>query len=209
MLFVIVLSPLAAVCQSSRSALPEAPAPAADAAGTQSAPQAPAQAPPANPQISDREWRRIQNILHDERVVVASTYGPPLHCRFASATDTALYCDAPGSPDGTGFRFERATVIFVELETPQPRPNHHPAWISCMLAGGILVGLAVSENADAGHAAAVGVISAAVVGAIGAPLAFMDRDNGPPQPVIYGSRALVSVPIGRLRLPRGLLLIHR
>lgn len=193
MLFVIVLSPLAAACQ----ALPDAPA--ANAGGAQSASQPGGGPPPANPQISDREWRKIQNILYGEQLVVASTYGAPLRCRYASATDTALYCDAAGSPDGTGYRLERATVIYVELETPRPSVNHHPVWISCMIAGGILSGLTASQETDAGHAAGVGAIGALIVGAIGTPMVLANQDSGPSQPVIYGQRTLLSVPIGNIR----------
>ncbi|HWE85463.1 MAG TPA: hypothetical protein VG267_10995 [Terracidiphilus sp.] len=194
-LFVLVLSPLAAVCQG----LPDGPAPAESSGGTQSTSR-PSESVPANPQISDRDWKKIQHIAYGEPIVVASTYGPPLQCRFASSTDAALFCDAAGSPDGTGFRFERATLLYVELTMPQPRPDHHPAWISSMIAGGILVGLCATATTSDGRAAADGAIGALIVGAIGAPLAYMNRDNGsPPGPVVYGRRALVSVPPGKLR----------
>jgi len=207
MLFVIVLSPLAAVCQAPGDVpLPQNPAPAADSAGTQTEPGTLKE---ANPQISDHEWRKIQNIQYGERVIVASTYGPPLHCRFASATGTALYCDAAGSPDGTGYRFERATLMYVELESLPPPPNHHPVWLSCMIAGGILVGLAATQNMDDGRAVGAGVVGAAIVGAIGGPMVLMNQNSGPPQPVIFGGRPMLSVPLGRFHLPRHFPPIHQ
>ena len=210
--FVIALSPLAAACQASGdSPLPQNPSPAADSTGAQTPPSQPGQQlKEANPQISDREWFKIQKIAHGEPIIVASTYGPPLYCRFASATETALYCDSPNSPDGTGYRIDRRTVMYVELEIPKPAPNRHPVWISSMIAGGILVGFAATQDTSDGHAAADGAIGALIVGVIGAPLAMMNSNNGPaPVPVIYGSRAMISLPLRKPRLPHGILPILR
>ena len=85
MLFVVVLSPLAAVCQSAST-----PTASTQAAST----QAPALTPP------DKEWRKIQKLPQGTFLVVGNTYGPPLACRMAAATDDALFCDAPESPGG-------------------------------------------------------------------------------------------------------------
>ncbi|HWG20160.1 MAG TPA: hypothetical protein VG225_06485 [Terracidiphilus sp.] len=174
MLFVIVLSPLAAVCQSQQGGgLPDEPAPQATTSPTT---QQPAANGPARPAPPDGDWRKIQRLTHGEPIVVNSTLGPALQCRFAGATDAALFCDAPGSPDGSGYRFERATVISVESERPER--NTHPAWLASMIAGGMVVGFVASGNTDAGTAAKAGAIGALVVGAIGAPLAFMPSDPG-------------------------------
>ena len=204
MLFVIVLSPLGAACQAQRRDLPNAPEPVP----TQSSAPAPLQAPPANPPMPDREWRKIQSIVHGEAVIVASTYGPPLRCLFASATDDALFCNAASGPDGVGYRLERATVIYIELETPRVPPNHHPVWLSCMITGGILTGLAATHVTDAGYAAGLGAAGAVIVAAIGAPMALSSDNGGPPRPVILGSRSLIRIPVRSPRIPHRLLQIH-
>jgi hypothetical protein len=206
MLFVIVLSPLAAACQ----ALPDSPVPQMlvaqsspvpsagqpmavpsgssssaagipQTAGTQPSQQSPPPGPP------NGDWRKIQRLIHGEPIVVTSTYGPSQACRFAGATDDALFCDAPGAPDGSGYRFERATVISVQATRPQH--NYHPAWIASVIGGGLAVGIIAAQSNDAGDAARIGAVGALVVGAIGAPLALLQ-----PQPdsvaVVYRPRAL-------------------
>lgn len=193
MLFVIVLSPLAAVCQ----ALPDSPQPAPDQGA-------------AKPGIAERTWRHIQQIRYGEPIDVASTYGPPLRCRFSSATEDAIFCDAPNSPDGSGYRFDRAAVTYVEELAPPPKPNHHPVWLSSMIAGGILVGLAAAEDTDAGHAAALGALGAVIVGGIGAPMALLNQNNGSaPGPLIYGAQPILSVPIRKFRLRHAIFPIKR
>jgi uncharacterized membrane protein YeaQ/YmgE (transglycosylase-associated protein family) len=46
-----------------------------------------------------------------------------------------------------------------------------------MIAGGLVVGLVASQNTSAGKAAQDGFIGAAVVGLIGAPLAFLPHSQ--------------------------------
>jgi hypothetical protein len=108
-------------------------------------------------------------------IVVGNTYGPELSCRFAAATDDSLYCDAPESPRGSGWVFERAAVISVQA-TIQQR-NHHPAWIASMIAGGIIVGIMASKGTSAGRAMGIGGIGALITGAVGAPLAMATPDS--------------------------------
>ncbi len=104
-----------------------------------------------------------------------------MHCLFAGVTEAYLFCNSPGNPAGVGFRFDHADVLSVDLDLPHPMPiqasrperNYHPAWISSMIAGGIIVGLIASKNTDAGTAAEDGIIGAGIVGLIGAPLAFL------------------------------------
>ncbi|UWZ83899.1 hypothetical protein [Occallatibacter riparius] len=161
MLFLVVLSPLAAVCQAT------AP-PATQTASTQNAPQA--LTPP------DKEWRKIQKLPRGTYLVVGNTYGPALACRMAAATDDALFCDAAESPGGQGWQFDRATVISVEATVL--RKNHHPVWIGATIASGLLIGISAARNhADAGTAAAAGVTAAAVAGVVGAPIALSEPDG--------------------------------
>lgn len=196
MLFVIVLSPLAAVCQR----LPDAPEPQAGAAQSsssssqsgvpQSAPSISNQQPTASGQDvapPDAAWRKIQRLVHGEMIVVNSTLGPSLRCRFAGATDDALFCDALYAPDGTGYRFDRATVITVSVQRPER--NWHPAWLASMIAGGIIVGAAATNRNDAGGAAGAGALGALVVGAIGAPLAFLQEPDRSMATVVLRPRA--------------------
>jgi hypothetical protein len=180
MLFMVVLSPLAAACQG----LPDKPHPASDAHATASQtteqPAADAQAKPATP---DADWRKIQRLALGEPIVVSSTYGPALHCRFAGATNDALFCDAPGSPDGTGYSFKRPSVLSVEAQ--RPGRNYHPAWIASIIAGGLVTGLVATQHTDAGGAATAGAVGALVVAAVGAPLAFLQPRNAPTVSVVY------------------------
>jgi hypothetical protein len=182
----LLLLPLAASAQ----ALPESPTPAPDPA-----------------------WLRIENLASGAAIVVRNDNGPPVHCLFSSATDAYLFCNPPGNPPGVGFRFDRASVIAVDLDLPQnsaaqfaaPRHNYHPVWLSSIIAGGLIVGLVATRTTDAGGAAQAGAIGAAVVAAIGAPLAFLPRpesfaSGGPAYPQ-YG----VAVSIHSLRGPR----LHR
>jgi hypothetical protein len=197
MLIVIVLSPLAAACQvlpdspgpvasfaagASAADLPQAPAPSGSSSSTtglqetaasQSTLQAP---PPAKSGPPNGDWRKIQRLAHGEQIVVTSTYGPSQACRFAGATDDALFCDAPGAPDGSGYRFERGTVISVQAT--RPAYNYHPAWIAAVIGGGLTVGIIAAQSNDAGDAAKIGAVGALVVGAIGAPLALLQPHSG-------------------------------
>ena len=155
MLFVVVLSPLATVCQ--------APAPQSAPASAQDSRSA--LTPP------DKEWRKIQKLPQGTYMVVGNTYGPALACRMAAATDDALFCDAPESPGEAGWQFDRATVVSVEATVR--RKNHHPVWIGATIASGLFFGIAAARNhADAGAALGAGVTAAAVTGAIGAPIAM-------------------------------------
>jgi hypothetical protein len=196
MLFVVVLSPLAAVCQG----LPDPPAPQRSTAQTsssssldgvaQSAPlsdEQAATAPLARTAAPDAAWRRIQQLSRGEWIRVNSTLGPPLGCRFAGATDDALFCDPADAPEGTGYRFDRAAVITVEMQRPER--NWHPAWMASMIAGGLVVGLVATKTNDAGDSARLGAIGALVVGGIGAPLAFLPSGDRSMVAVVYRPHA--------------------
>jgi hypothetical protein len=156
--------------------------------------------------IPDPAWSRLQSLRFGEPIIVGNTNGPDVHCVFASVTDAYLFCDPPGNPRGVGFRFDRANVLAVDLDMPRhvltqvsrPERDYHPAWISSMIAGGIIVGLIASQNTDAGKAAEDGLIGAGIVGLIGAPLAFLPHPQAAlsrPAYPFYG----VGIPLG---LPR-------
>ena len=151
----------------------------------QALPDTPAPAP-----LPDPAWSRLQSLVNGQPIVVSNTNGPAVHCLFAGVTDAYLFCNPLGNPQGAGFRFDHADVLGVDLDLlPQgaTRPRHaehnyHPAWISSMIAGGIIVGLVASQNTDAGRATQDGCIGAAIIGLIGAPLAFFPH----PQPAFSG-----------------------
>jgi hypothetical protein len=151
-------------------------------------PFAQAQALPDNPTPAtnpDPMWARVQSLKPGTPIVVSDTYGPPQRCLFAGATTSYLDCNPVGNPPGTGFRFNRADVLSVELDRPEQyapqaahaKHNYHPAWLASMIAGGCVVGFIATRSTDAGHAAEAGAIGALVTGAIGAPLAFMPPDQ--------------------------------
>ena len=175
-LIAMVLAPAAVQAQG----LPDDPAPAV-AATPQSQPGPNPQAPPPTSR-PDAFWLRVQQIANGEQVTVTSTYGPPLRCRFAGATDDSLFCDPPGSLAGTGYRFERATVLDVKVVRP-PR-NWHPGFLSAMIGGGILTGLAATHSTDAGNAAKYGAIGALVTGVIASPFLL-------PTPYLTGARVAI------------------
>jgi hypothetical protein len=178
MLFGVVLSPLAAVCQRRPVASPAPAAQSAQAAGASAqtgySQPASAQTPQAlNP--PDKEWRKIQKLPPGTFLVVGNTYGPALTCRMAAATDNALFCDAPESPNGTGWQFDRAAVVSVQATVP--RKNYHPVWIASMIAGGTLAGLAATHSMSASRAAGTGAIAAVITGGIGAPMVLAQPDE--------------------------------
>jgi hypothetical protein len=151
-------------------------------------PSAQAQALPDNPVPTtnpDPMWTRVENLKPGTPIVVSDAYGPPAHCLFAGATAAYLDCNPSGNPPGTGFRFNRADVLSVELDrpgqnalqTPPAKHNYHPAWLASMIAGGCVVGFIAATSTDAGHAAEAGAIGALVTGTIGAPLAFLPHDQ--------------------------------
>ena len=179
MLFVVVLSPLAAVCQGQPVA---SPAPTAQPAQAARASAQAGYSQPASVQTPqaltppDKEWRKIQKLPQGTYIVVGNTYGPALTCRMAAATDDALFCDAPESPGGAGWQFDRQTVISVEATVL--KKNHHPVWIGATIASGLLFGIsAAAHHEDAGAAVGAGVTAAAITGAVGAPLAMAESDR--------------------------------
>ncbi|HTB97782.1 MAG TPA: hypothetical protein VK716_12295 [Terracidiphilus sp.] len=158
------------------------------AASAQAVPDNPAPAPPADP-----AWSLLQTLPVGTPIVVSNTNGPPVHCAFVGATDIYLDCNPASQTAGVGYRFDRASVVGVDREewhqssapTRKPERNYHPAWLSCMIAGGLIVGITATRTTDAGHAAGAGLLGAVVVGAIGAPLAFLPHayaGYGPPAP---------------------------
>ncbi len=164
----------------------------------QELPSAPAPAP-------DPAWSRLQNLQNGQPVIVTTVDNRSVHCLFAGVTDTYLFCNPPGNPPDTGFRFDRAQVLSVDRDWPgQARPkaasqrNYHPAWIASMIAGGIIVGLIASQGTDAGKATQDGFIGAGIVGLIGAPLAFLPHPQlaiGSPVYPQYGISLHLKNPI--------------
>ncbi len=173
------------------------------------------QALPDNPAPPpDPNWSHLQSLVYGQPIVVDNTSGPPVHCFFGGITDAYLFCNPPGNPAGVGFRFSRADVLGVDLDLPRqtqtqvspPERNYHPAWISSMIASGILVGLCATRSTDAGNATKAGFIGAGIVGLIGAPLAFLphpEETYGNPVYPQYGMGTRLRVPIRpHPRLPR-------
>jgi hypothetical protein len=149
--------------------------------------QAPTDAPTPAP-YAPAGWNLVKNLIRGEPIVVGDDNGPPVHCLFAGATDQYLYCDPPGNPPGVGFRFDRASIVSVDLDPPpqknaqfdRPQTNYHPAWIASILAGGLLTGIIATRTTSNGNAAKAGLVGAGVVAVIGAPLAFLPhtQDDG-------------------------------
>ena len=165
--------------------------PFSPAALSQTVPDAPAHAP-------DPAWSQLESLSIGSPVVVSTEDGRTVHCLFAGVSDAYLFCNPAGNPAGVGYRFNHADVIGVDLDLSArqfglarpPERNYHPAWISSMIAGGLIVGLAATRSTDAGSAAKAGLLGAVVVGAIGAPLAFLPHPEmapSAPQPYIFST----------------------
>ena len=146
----------------------------------QALPDAPAPAPPPDP-----TWDRVRSLTPGQPIIISNDYGPPVHCLFARATDVYLFCDPPGNPTGVGYRFDRASIVSIDLDLParnnarfdRPDRNYHPVWIASILAGGLVVGICATRTMDDGDSARAGAIAALVVGIIGAPLAFLPQSQ--------------------------------
>ncbi len=139
-----------------------------------------AQTAPNNPAPSpDPTWTWVEHLVNGQPIVVTPIAGPSVHCRFAGATDAYLFCD----PDdaryaASGYRFDRAQVVSVKIS--HPKVNWHPALLTIAAASGIAIGAAASSNgASDKSAAAGGLVTALMVGAVGYPIAAMqDQDRG-------------------------------
>jgi hypothetical protein len=171
-LFVIAVAPAICIARALPPAQELPPAPPPPPVQTTSASSS---APARAGSSSDVLWARVQRIANGQEVLVTNTYGPPLRCRFEGVTDAYLFCDPPGSPVGTGYQFDRASVLDVRVMR-EPH-NWHPGLLSAMVGGGLIVGIAATGQTDAGHAAQAGLIGALVTGAIAAPLAFLQPQD--------------------------------
>jgi hypothetical protein len=127
-------------------------------------PQAPANNPGPVPP-DDHLWDRITELPRGQPIIVISTYGPPLRCRFDGATDAFLFCYPPGAPPDTGYCFDRVSVLDVTV--PQRRIISHPRVLVSAAIAGIVVGLGSTRTLKDPDAATVGLIGAIVVGAAG------------------------------------------
>ncbi len=149
----------------------------------QTLPDAPAPAP-----FARADWNRVKNLANGEPIVVRDDNGPPVHCNYAGATDLYLFCNPPGNPPGVGFRFDRASIVSIDLDLPpqknaqfdRPKPNYHPAWIASILAGGLVTGIVATRSTERRKCRQGRLVGALVVGVIGAPLAFLPhaQDDG-------------------------------
>jgi hypothetical protein len=121
----------------------------------------------------------VERLVTGQPIIVKPTAGPPVHCRFAGATDAYLFCDLDEARAGTGgYRFDRAQVVNVKIS--HPKVNWHPALLTVMAASGVAIGLAASQQgASDKSAAAGGLVTALMVGAVGYSIAIMqEQDRG-------------------------------
>ena len=135
-----------------------------------------AQAPPDNPNpvpVNDALWDRVMALPRGQPIVVANTYGPPLHCQFAGATDDFLFCDPPDAPPDTGYRFERASVLDVTVQ--RRRLISHPFVLASAAIAGLVIGIGSTHTMNDHDAATVGLISALVVGSAGLAMSQAPR----------------------------------
>jgi hypothetical protein len=147
-LIAVALLPAAVGAQS----LPDAPSPASPEK------QTPELSPPTNP-----AWLRVQQMVNGQEVVVITTYGPPVRCRFAGATDAYLFCDPDGNPPGTDYRFDRVNVLNVRVA--HLAPSGHPGIVLAVATVvGTVIGVAVARKSDAEGGAVVGALGFGLIG---------------------------------------------
>lgn len=152
------------------------------AARPQSLPDNPTPAPP------NARWNRIERLSDGQGIVVRTTSGAKVHCRFAGATDACLFCDFPDALLGQApYRFDRASV--VNVKESQPGSDLHPGLLVAMAIVGTAFGIASTRSTDDRGAAAIGLISAGVVGGIGYE-AIQMRNEDAGFGFVYRPRAL-------------------
>lgn len=135
-----------------------------------------AQAPPENSNPAppnDALWNRVMALPRGQPIMVVNTYGPPLHCEFAGATNDFLFCDPPAAPPDTGYRFERASVLDVTVQRRQV--IRHPGVLISAAVAGIALGLGSTRTLNDRDAATVGLISALVAGSAGLAMSQAPR----------------------------------
>ena len=133
---------------------------------TQALPDAPAPHTAQATALPDARWNRIKQISDGQPIVVRTISGDLVHCRFAGATDSCLFCD-PSGPllNEPGNQFDRASVLNVR-EHHEER-NWHPVLLTAMAIVGTAVGIARTRNMDDRGAASAGLLSAGLTGLIG------------------------------------------
>jgi hypothetical protein len=148
-------------------------------------------------------WAQVEEFSDGQPIVVNTTSGFPVHCRFVGTTDAILYRDRPGAPhDQADYRFDRATVASVRVS--QPERNWHPVLAGAMVITGAIFGLAASRNTDAPGAAAAGLIAASIVGPIGYPIAMIEQRSAgfgfaiPPRALRFNGTRPRMLPPNRL-----------
>jgi hypothetical protein len=135
-------------------------------AWTQALPDAPAPQNATPPTPPDARWTHVERISDGQPIVVRTTSGALIHCRFAGATDASLFCDPLNQLlDRPGYEFDRTSVVRV-FES-HPERNWHPVLLTTMAIVGTVVGIACTENMDDRGAASAGLLSAGIVGLIG------------------------------------------
>lgn len=135
-------------------------------AQTQALPDAPTPHTAQAPAPPDAMWNRIEHFSDGEWIVVRTTSGIRVRCRFAGATDSCLFCDPPGQrASQAGYQFDRASVVSVSKSHPDR--NWHPVLFSAMAIVGTGVGIAATRSMDDRGAAAAGLLSAGFVALVG------------------------------------------
>ena len=127
----------------------------------------------------DPTWTWVEHLVNGQPIVVKPTAGASVHCRFALATDAYLFCD-PDDPRSaaSGWRFDRAQVTSVTIG--HPKVNWHPTLLAIAAASGIALGAAASRHgASDSSAAAGGLVTALMFGAVGYPITLIeDQERG-------------------------------
>lgn len=151
--------------------------------------------------LPDPVWYWVAHLVNGQPIAVKPTAGPVVHCRFAGATDVYLFCDPENARyAASGYRFDRAQVVSVKIS--HPKVNWHPALLTIAAGIGIATGVAASSQGASDKAAAAGgLVTALMVGAIGYPIALMQEDD-------RGFAFNVPLPALRFSAPRMHRIVH-
>jgi hypothetical protein len=141
------------------------------------------QAPPDSPKPAKKsvnDWRRVQDRMQGEELYLQSTDGSHMLCRFAGATEEAIFCGSIyGGTGEDGYRLDRADVKAIRLE-PQPGRWNIKKAVGVGAAAGFAFGLIVHPASDPNPRVfdgigmgAVGALAGLLVSSVGAPISAL------------------------------------
>ena len=166
-------------------------------------PEAPAPAPAGPPSM----WNRIEHLPRGEAIKISYGRGSWERCRFAGATDEAVFCE-PREDSGPvqEYRIDRFSIADFKMDHDER--NGRLIFTAITLGSGLALGIRAAQTSQT-DPQAMGVIGGLLGTGLGALVAVpfsclsghcVALHLPPPQPMPYGIG--YNVPIGRLTRSR-------